>query len=138
MLSAFFSDLFHAARAGAPCELPLAPEDASLLMSLERTIDNLVHAGELSAAVIPRRRYWALPALLVPLGELVQRLEQVYGAGSTDRVQFRPQATARAMFSQGPLSAAGAIALGFRGDTDVGDFVRNVIASWPSLQPRQS
>ncbi len=134
MLSAFFSDLFHAVAAGEPCDLPLAAADASLLMSLERTIDNLVHAGELAADAVPRRRYWSLPALLVPLGELVQQLESVYGAGSTKKVRFRPQLAVQAMFSQGPLSAAGATALGFRGDEDVGDFVRNVTASCPSLQ----
>lgn len=137
MLSAFFSNVFYAARDGRECFLPMAPEDVCWLMSLRQIIFNLLHAHRLPRATLPDRRYWTLPALPVPMAELVACLSATYGPANMAGITFRPHEEARRMFGQRPLEASGALALGFRGDADVAAFVRNVIAENCALEPRR-
>ncbi|WP_404713789.1 NAD-dependent epimerase/dehydratase family protein [Sphingomonas sp. MMS24-J13] len=135
MLSAFFSDVFYAARDGRAFTLPMAPEDMCWLMSLRQIVFNLLHAHGLPRDSLPMRRYWTLPALPVPMLELVTCLGAVYGLNNLAGIRFDPNEDARRMFGQRPLEATGALALGFRGDDDVASFVRNVIAENRALDP---
>lgn len=135
MLSAFLSDLFHAACNGEPFTIPLAPDDATWTMSLSCLIDNLLTALDLPANALPPRRYWTLPALFVRMDALVTALTNVYGTQRTDRIAYAPDPAVQAMFAQVPLSAPGAERLGLKGDGNADRLVRNVIASDTSLMP---
>lgn len=136
MLSAFLSDLFHAARNGEAFTLPLAPGDATWAMSLTCLIGNLLTALDLPADTLPARRYWTLPALLVRMDALVAALGRAYGTREAGRIAYAPDPVVQAMFAQVPLSAAGAERLGLKGDGDADGLVRNVIAGDPALAPR--
>ncbi|GGB42942.1 hypothetical protein GCM10011380_35540 [Sphingomonas metalli] len=136
MLSAFLSDMFHAARRGEPLTIPLAGEDRTWVMSRTRLIDNLLHALDLPAERLPQRRYWTLPALAVRIDALIAALERVYGRERVAGLTCIPDAAVRRSFAQVPLVAAGATALGFRGDTDADALVQAVIAASPDLSPQ--
>jgi len=115
-LSAFFNDLFHAARAGETITLPLGPDVASWLMSVPCCIDNLLHAASLDPEQLPRRRAWTLPALRLRMQELVQTLAAVYGEDRRALVQYAPDPALEAIFGQPPLETAMADRLGFHHD----------------------
>ncbi len=133
MLSAFLSNVFYAARAGRAFSLPLAPDDAVWAMSLRRCVDNVVHAAALPREALPARRAWTLPALRVSMGGLVQVLAEVYGEQVLRQITYDPQPAARALFAMPPLHARGAETLGFVGDGDALQLVRNIIAESPDL-----
>jgi len=135
MLSAFLSNVFYAARESRTFNLPLAPGDAVWAMSLRRCVDNVLHAAALPNATLPARRAWTLPALRVSMAELVQALAMAYGGGVLDRITCDPQPAAQALFAMPRLRASGAEALGFVGDSDAADLVRNIIAECPALAP---
>jgi len=115
-LSAFFNDLFHAARAGRSITLPLGPGVASWLMSVPCCIDNLLHAASINHGQLPQRRAWTLPALRLAMQELVQTLAAVYGEDRRALVQYAPDPALEAIFGQPPLDTATADHLGFRHD----------------------
>lgn len=115
-LSAFFNDLFHAARAGGSITLPVGPSVASWLMSVPCCVDNLLHAALIDRAQLPRRRAWTLPALHLQMQELVQTLAVVYGEGRRAPVRYAPDPALEAIFAQPPLSTTMADRLGFRHD----------------------
>ncbi|HTU12099.1 MAG TPA: NAD-dependent epimerase/dehydratase family protein [Allosphingosinicella sp.] len=134
MLSAFLNDIFYAARDKAPFALPLAPEDATWLMSIRLVVDNLEHAAGLAPSALPARRNWNLPASLIRMDALVDALARAFGSEVRSLIRYRPDDRVRAMFSQVPMSAAGAEALGFTGDGDAEALVANVIADTPGLR----
>jgi nucleoside-diphosphate-sugar epimerase len=136
MLSAFVNNVFYAARDGRAFTLPLQPADGTLLMSLRRLLDNIVHASSLPAAKLPTRRAWTLPALYITMQQLVDALGEVYGRAAASRIDYQPVPAARTMFAMRPLRTPGALALGMVGDTSPTDLVRNVIAEIPALAPR--
>jgi D-erythronate 2-dehydrogenase len=127
MLSAFLSNVFYAARRGEIFELPLEPDDASWLMSLQCCVTNLIHASAMPATAMPSRRYWTLPALRVTMRQLVAALAEVYGPAVTELIRYAPNARARAMFAVVPLQTSGARDLGFIGDDTPVALVRNAI-----------
>jgi nucleoside-diphosphate-sugar epimerase len=136
MLSAFLSDVFHAARNRQAFEMPLAPDTRTWMMSVQCCVDNLVHAASVKREALPMRRNWALPVLLVGIEELVAALSRRFGDEVLTLVSYQPVAWAEAMFGHVPLESAGAERMGFRNDGDVDQLVTNVIAG--SAQLRQA
>jgi hypothetical protein len=90
MLSAFLNDVFYAAASGRSFLLPLAPDDATWVMSLKLVSRNLAHALELPPSDLPQRRYWSLPALHVTMSELVEVLAEGYGSRVSELIGFAP------------------------------------------------
>ena len=135
MLSAFLSNVFYAARDGREFKLPLEPDDAVWVMSLRLCLDNVLHAADLPRAALPARRAWTLPALRVPMRELVQALADAYGSRVLTRISYDPAPAARALFAMPALRAPGAEDLGFVGDRTASELVQNVIAESPELEP---
>jgi len=133
MLSAFLNDVFYAAAAGRAFVLPLAPGDATWVMSLHLVARNLAHALELPSADLPPRRYWSLPALHVTMAELVEALAERFGSRVSDLIGFAPNPELQQRFVFPPLLAARAEELGFLGDKTTRAFVENVLSTNATL-----
>lgn len=120
--SAFLSDLFHAARSGAACRVPVAPDATSWLMSVRCC------AANLTAAVLGD---WnepdalTLPALRVTIGDLVAELGR---HGDVSRFSFEEDPATRATFGSYPaLVTERAEALGLRSDGDLQKLVETAL-----------
>jgi nucleoside-diphosphate-sugar epimerase len=133
MLSAFLNDVFYAAAAGQSFLLPLAPDDATWVMSLKLVGRNLAHALELPPADLPPRRYWSLPALHLTMAKLVEALAERFGSRVSELIGFAPNPELQRRFVFPPLLATGAEALGFLGDKTTQAFVENVLSTNTTL-----
>lgn len=126
--SAFLSEIFHAARAGADYTVPVAPDATSWLMSARTCAANLATAvlGEAS-----EQAALTLPALRVRIGDLVAELAR---HGDVRRIGFSEDAATRRSFgSYPPLATPRADALSFRHD---GTLAQLVAASLPPRADR--
>ncbi|MCC6829586.1 MAG: NAD-dependent epimerase/dehydratase family protein [Novosphingobium sp.] len=127
--SAFFNDVFHAAREHRDMVMPLGADITTWMMSRRRCIENLWHAGTIEPDRLPRRRNWALPALLVRVGGLIDVLAQRFGPDVRDRIRLRPDPQLEAIFHQPRLHADMAEALGFKADSSLAELVDNVFST---------
>lgn len=135
MLSAFLSDVFYAAQQQRPFILPLAANEGSWAMSIERCVDNFVHAATLPKEKLGDRRNWSLPVILLRMQELIDALSLHYGEKTRSLITCVPDPDIQALFSQCPLEAAGAEELGFRNDGNVQELVSRVINHDSRLSP---
>jgi len=133
MLSAFLNDVFYAAAAGRSFLLPLAPDDATWVMSLKLVARNLAHALEVPSAELPPRRYWSLPALHLTMANLVRALAERFGSRVSELIGFDPNPGLQQRFVFPPLVATGAETLGFLGDKTTQAFVENVLSTNATL-----
>ena len=123
--SAFFSDVFSAARDGEKFIFPVSAQATAWLMSVERVAKNLMHALDLSA--LPGNAV-TLPALRVAVGDLAAALYP-----DTKNFDFAPDESLERIFGRfPPLSTDFADALGFTHD---GNLEELICASWRSLDP---
>lgn len=121
--SAFLSDIFHAAMAGAACRVPVAPDATSWLMSVRCCAANLAAAalGERT-----ERDAVTLPALRMSIGALIAELGR---HGDVSGFTFNEDSATRATFGSYPLLATPrGEALGFRHDGSVTELVETVLA----------
>ena len=121
--SAFLSEVFHAARAGAAYVLPVAPDATSWLISAQACAANLVDAAfseeTLAQAV-------TMPALTVEMADLLGHLDGLFDASGITHAE---DPAIRRLFGSYPhLVADRAIRLGMRADADIAALVRNVFA----------
>lgn len=129
LISAFMSDVFHAALAGEAFVLPVSGQATVWMMSVQRCVDNLVHAAELPAARLTTRRAWTLPALRLSMSGLIDGLATVLGDEVRQRISHAPVSAIEAQFGSQPrLATAIADALGFKHDGDVVALCRRVLA----------
>jgi nucleoside-diphosphate-sugar epimerase len=128
-LSAFSSDLIRALMQGGPYTCPVSPQATLWLMSLERCVDNLLHAAQPGLRLPPGATAWTLPALRVRINEVVQALDRlVPGAGG--RIRYAPDAALEAQFGHlPPLATPAADAAGFRHDGDLHALLRRASPS---------
>ena len=128
LISAFMSDVFHAALAGEAFVLPVSEQATAWMMSVQRCVDNLIHAAEIPAARLTARRAWTLPALRLSMSELIDGLAAVIGEQVRQRISYAPVPAVEAQFgSQPPLTTAIADALGFEHDGDVVALCQRVV-----------
>ncbi|MFT3763047.1 MAG: NAD-dependent epimerase/dehydratase family protein [Pseudoxanthomonas sp.] len=131
-LSAFMSDLIRELHAGRPYTCPVSPQATLWLMSLQRIVDNLIHAALLDPARLAGgdSRAWTLPALHLSIAELAAAAGRVGGHPVESLLDFRPDPKLEAAFgAYPPLSTPAADALGFLHDGDADSLVRRAIAS---------
>ncbi|NIJ07306.1 nucleoside-diphosphate-sugar epimerase [Sphingomonas vulcanisoli] len=120
-VTAWMSDLFHAAIERRAIAIPARADTHIWLQSVDAVADNILHAARMPAAGLPPHRAWTLPATVVRLDTLVESLSrrtgnalQVdYGAGQHD---------------QPPLDASAALAVGFVSDGDTDALVEAVLS----------
>lgn len=131
-LSAFMSDLIRELHAGRRYTCPVSPQATLWLMSLERIVDNLLHAALLEPARLSAgdARAWTLPALHLSIAELAAATGRVGGHAVEPLLDFQPNPKLEAAFgAYPPLSTPAADALGFLHDGDAESLVRRAIAS---------
>lgn len=121
--SAFISDVFHAARAGARYTMPVAPEATSWLISARTCAANLVRAALSDAS---EAKAVNMPALTVTIADLLAELAKAHDISGID---YNEQPAIRRVFgSHPPLTAVRGERLGMRADTDLAELVASVLA----------
>lgn len=128
LISAFMSDVFHAALNGETFVLPVSEQATVWVMSVQRCVDNLLLAAHLPVARLTGRRAWTLPALHLSVRDLVDGLATVLGPEVRGRIHHAPVPSIEAQFgSQPPLRTPLADALGFQHDGDGVALCRRVV-----------
>ncbi|MDZ5648670.1 hypothetical protein [Nitrospirillum sp. BR 11828] len=121
------SDVFHALVAGRPYTCPVSPGATIWAMSLDRCVDNLLHAATVDGARLPGAV--TLPALRVPMGALVEAIARRTGADA-GLVDYVSDAALEAAFgAYPPLATPAADAAGFRHDGTVDALVASALAT---------
>jgi nucleoside-diphosphate-sugar epimerase len=127
--TAFLSDIIRELAAGRSYACPVAAESTTWLMSVQRVVDNLLHAAVLPAAACNATRVWTLPALHASMAELVQAVAQVCGRDVLERVSYSSDSALEANFGRyPPLLTPAADAAGFRHDGDLPALVTRAIS----------
>ena len=127
MKSAFWSDMFHALRAGVPFVCPVSLEATEWAQSVTQCARNLAHALTMDAALMPLTRVVTLPAQRITMGALVMEVALQCGA-STDLVSYTPDAKLEAAFgTKPPLTTPAAEHAGFAHDGDLATLVSNAL-----------
>jgi len=124
--SAFMSDLFHALAAGRPFVCPVGPEATIWAMSVDRCVDNLLHAAAVDPDAVDGQGV-TLPALRPTMAALVNA---VASATRSDPglVRYQPDTVLQAQFgAQPPLRTPKADAAGFRHDGDLAALVARAL-----------
>jgi nucleoside-diphosphate-sugar epimerase len=127
-LSAFMSDLIRETAAGRAYTCPVSAQATLWLMSVERVIDNLLHAAHMPAPAAVRA--WTLPALHLSIAELIEAIGRHSGLDAAALVSFRPDpALQQAFGNYPPLATPAADALGFRHDGDAVALVQRALTA---------
>lgn len=120
--SAFLSDVFHAARAGARYTMPVAPDATSWLISARVCAANLVHAALSNASAAEAVN---MPALTVTIADLLADLAKAHDISGIDHCE--QPATRRIFGSHPPLATLRGECLGMRGDSNLAALVESVL-----------
>lgn len=127
--SAFMSDLFHALRAGERFTCPVSAEGRIWAQSLACCADNLIHALQVDAALLPPGRAMTLPAQRVAMGALAAEVARQCGADPA-LVQYHPDAALEATFAAQPsLDTPAADRAGFAHDGTLEQLVQSALAT---------
>lgn len=119
-VTAWMSDLFHAAIERRAIAIPASPDTHIWLQSIDAVADNIVHAAHMPAAGLPPHRAWTLPATVVRIGSLIEALGRRTGhALVVDYGEGQPD--------QPPLDAGDALRAGFVSDGDTDALVDTVL-----------
>lgn len=114
--SAFMSDVFHALKAGEPFVSPVSAEATFWLMSVNRCVENLLHAATLDTSLMPESRVVTLPALRCTMADLVTEVARQQ-AFSQSLVSYQPDAQLEKLFGTQPkLQTPAADKAGFAHD----------------------
>lgn len=126
--SAFLSDVFHAHVQRRAFTMPVSAQGRTWLMSVDRCVDNILHAAFADLSASPVTRAVTLPALHVRIGELMEALE-ARDPARAGAIAFRPDAALERTFAAHPrLTTPSAEALGFSRDADLDDLIDRVLA----------
>ncbi len=114
--SLFLSNIFHAFAEGeSEFVCPVSESGTPWLMSVERSIDNILHAARIPREKLPSRRAWMIPTLRVRIDELVGALAEATN-GKT-RVTYKPAEPYQSIIGGlPPVATPLAESLGFKND----------------------
>ena len=127
--SSFSSDLIRETALGRRYVCPVGPDASLWFLSLPTCVEQLLHAAELPAELLPRTRAWNLPALRVTADEVVRAIARRLGRDPDSLVQYQPQPAMQAQFAQWPaLSTKTAHGLGFAHDGTLEQLLDNALA----------
>lgn len=127
MKSAFMSNLFHALMGNEAFVCPVSREATIWAQSVERCVDNLVHALSCDTGLLPPTRAVTLPVLRIAMGDLSREIARQCGVSET-LVSYQPDATLEAAFGTHPaLSTPAAHRAGFAADADLGNIVSSAL-----------
>lgn len=123
-LSAYMSNVFYALAADEPFVCPVSAQAPAWFMSVERCVDNLLHAAQLAPAAFGRSRVCTLPALRLRMDELIAAIQDALGKSSAPQVSYEPQEAIESQFGRyPPLVTAEAERLGYRHDGSAPELV---------------
>ncbi|MGE0799622.1 MAG: NAD-dependent epimerase/dehydratase family protein [Lautropia sp.] len=114
-LSGFNSDLIREPLAGRPIVSPVSPAATLWVLSLARTVDNLLHAMRIDADAYGAQRGLLLPAVAVSIAEIVDALVAIAGPEVRRLVGYAPDPAIEPAFGRWPkpFTATRARGLGF-------------------------
>ncbi|EQB12841.1 NAD-dependent epimerase/dehydratase family protein [Sphingobium lactosutens] len=127
MKSAFMSNLFHALRAGERFLCPVSGAGTIWAQSLDRVVDNFVHALSMNTGRMPPTRAVTLPAVRCTMGALAQEVARQCGR-KPDLVSYDPDPVLQAGFAaQPPLITPAAERAGFAHDGNLAKLVESAL-----------
>jgi nucleoside-diphosphate-sugar epimerase len=127
LISAYLSDVIHAARKGEHYTVPVSKAAPTWVLSQTRCIDNLIHAARVPGEALPARRIWTFPALRLTIGEQVGAMAELLGPHVHDLISYKPVESIEKQFGNyPPLSTKLADSIGFTHDGDPISFMRRV------------
>jgi nucleoside-diphosphate-sugar epimerase len=127
-VSAYMSNVFYAIAADEPFVCPVSSQAPAWFMSVERCVDNLLHAAEFSSAAFGRSRVCTLPALRLRMDELIAAIQDVLVKSSSPQISYAPQEAVEAQFGRyPPLVTTEAERLGYRHDGSAQELVRRAL-----------
>jgi len=124
-LSSFNSDLIREPLAGRDYVCPVSPAATIWIVSLGRTIANLMRLAQVDGAALGPRRALTTPSLAVSIADIVAAIGRA-DATSADRIRFDPQPAIEAQFGRWPLDCSfeRGHAIGLTCDASIDDVIR--------------
>ena len=117
MMSAFMSQLFWRLSANEPITVPVSAAGVAWFISVQRCVDNLMHAAVIDPKRLDSRRSVQMPVLRLSIGELVDALAARFGAERRALVTYAPEPLIERLFAAyPPLLTPQVEALGFGHD----------------------
>ncbi len=129
LMSAFMSDVFWSLAQGRSITLPVRPDGTAWWLSVQATVRNLLVVSHVALDPLHSSRVYQMPALWLPMQEVVDALVRRFGADREGLVQYVPEKAIQQLFaSYPPLVTPAADAMGLRHDGDVSQLVEAVFA----------
>ncbi|MFO1126833.1 MAG: D-erythronate dehydrogenase [Rhodospirillales bacterium] len=127
--SSFASGIIREPLHGEDTVCPVAPETLLWLMSPRSVIRNLLHAHDLPAERLGRRRVINLPGLSIRVADMIAALGRIAGPDATRRIQMQRDPKVEQIVNSWPgnFTAEHAKSLGFVADADFADIIHAFI-----------
>jgi nucleoside-diphosphate-sugar epimerase len=127
--SSFASGIVREPLNGEPATCPVDPATRLWLLSPQTAIECLIAGHEISADALGSRRVVNVPGISITAGEMLASLERVAGPGVARRVRWERDPRIERMVASWPgaWDTTRARALGFPGDDNFDDIIRNYI-----------
>jgi D-erythronate 2-dehydrogenase len=128
--STFASSIIREPLAGAEAVCPVERSARMWILSPRRVLDSLLHAYELPASAWGVSRSLNLPGIDVSIGDMVDGLARVAGAGPVKRIRWEPDAHIQRIVAGWPhkFETARAKTMGFAPDSNFDEIVSQHIA----------
>jgi len=128
--SSFASGIIREPLNGEPAVCPVDPETTLLLLSPSGVVGCMIHGHDMPAEAFGGNRVVNLPGLSVTVREMVRALERVAGPEVVSRIRWEPDARIAKFVANWPgaWDNSRALALGFPGDQNFEDSIRQYIA----------
>ena len=125
--SSFASSIIREPLHGEDAVCPVRTETLLWLMSPRSVVLNLLHAHDLPAERLGRRRVINLPGLSICVADMIAALERIAGPGTTSRIRLQRDPKVEQIVSSWPgnFTAEYAKSLGFFADTDFADIIHS-------------
>jgi len=124
--SGFFSGIIREPLAGEAAVLPVAETVRHWFASPRAAVGFLMHAAQLDTAKLGTRRNLSMPGVSATVGEQIEALRRVAGAGAVKLIRREPDPAIERIVSGWPqnFDAGRALALGFRADPSFDEIIR--------------
>ena len=128
--SSFASGIIREPLNDEPAVCPVDPETTLLLLSPSGVVACMIHGHDMPAEAFGGNRVVNLPGLSVTVREMVRALERVAGSEVVSRIRWEPDARIAKFVANWPgaWDNSRALALGFPGDQNFEDNIRQYIA----------
>jgi nucleoside-diphosphate-sugar epimerase len=124
-LSSFNSDLIREPLAGRGYVCPVSADATIWIVSLGRTIENLIRLARIDGAAVGPRRALTTPSLALSIADIVAAIGRA-DATAAARIRFDPQPVIEAQFGRWPLDCSfeRGRAIGLTCDASIDDVIR--------------